>query len=184
MLGEPMVFVRFAGCPVGCAGCDTDYSVAERVELREVVRRVMACDTPSTRWVWLTGGEPTIHDLPPLVNELRRFGYRIAIATAGVNPVQLGASNQYDGGADFVSVSPHCIDESWVLRRGDQLNVVPGLNGLKLSDLHGVDVEGFPNRFVTPNSNDPNSVAECVEFVRTNLRWRVGVQAHLSWGIK
>lgn len=159
LLGEPMVFVRLAGCPVGCAGCDTDYSVAERVGCDEIVRRVAAAAPPAARWVWLTGGEPTTHDPKPLVAALHKYDYRVALATAGINPVQVGA---YHGGVDFVSVSPHRIDDTWVLRRGDQLNVVPTLNGLRLDDLEGVDVSGFSHRFVTPFWYAPAGRAEGV----------------------
>lgn len=187
MIGVPMVFVRLAGCPVGCPGCDTDYTVSERVGLDDLVRRVVACDPTPGRWVWLTGGEPTVHDLPPLTARLHRAGLRVAVATAGINPVSLGASRANDGGAAFVSVSPHRIDASWVLRRGDQLNVVPGLNGLKLSDLDGVDVSGFAHRFVTPCWYDAagraEGVRECLEWVQAHPDWRLGIQAHKAWGV-
>lgn len=187
LLGEPMVFVRFAGCPVGCPQCDTDYTVHTRVRLDDLVRRVAACDPTPGRWVWLTGGEPTVQDLPPLCAKLHRYGYRVAVATAGVADVRRGTARVYDHGAAFVSVSPHRIDSSWVLRRGDQLNVVPGLNGLRLSDLEGVDVSGFTHRYVTPCWYGPGAraegVAECAEWVRTRPGWRLGVQAHKHWGV-
>jgi organic radical activating enzyme len=190
-MGVPQVFVRFAGCPVGCPECDTDYSVAERVTAKEIVRRVAA---DSAEWVWLTGGEPTVHDLGSLVRKLRNYGYRVALATAGINPVAMGWGNKVDGGDvrpmtgfDFVSVSPHRVDESWLLRRGDQLNVVPGLNGLRLEDLEGVDVSGFAAKYVTPFWYGPGDrqerVAECLEWVRTRPGWRLGIQAHKFWGV-
>jgi 7-carboxy-7-deazaguanine synthase len=191
MFGEPQVFVRLAGCPVGCPGCDTDYTVSERVDATEIVRRVAA---EPAEWVWLTGGEPTVHDLDPLVRKLRNYGYRVAIATAGINPVSRGWGNTIDGdrvrmatGLDFVSVSPHRIDDSWVLRRGDQLNVVPGLNGLRLEDLDGVDVSGFAHKFVTPPWYAPGDrmerVTECANWVLAHPGWRLGVQAHKFWGV-
>lgn len=184
MMGEPTVFVRLAGCPVGCDGCDTDYRVAEHATAAEIGRRAASVCQAATRWAWVTGGEPTVHDLGDLYASLRKAGLRIALATAGINPVQAGYAV---GGADFVSVSPHKIDTSWVQRRGDQLNVVPGLNGLRLSDLEGVDTSGFSYRFVTPFWYGPGEraerTAECLEFVAANPGWRVGVQAHRYWGV-
>lgn len=38
LLGVPMVFVRLAGCSVGCPRCDTDYAVGERMDARDVAR--------------------------------------------------------------------------------------------------------------------------------------------------
>lgn len=187
MLGVPQVFVRLAGCSVGCPECDTDYTVAERVPVREIVRRVSA-EANGARWVWLTGGEPTIHDLTPLVESLRRYGFRLALATAGVREVRRGFGvTVRPGGFDFVSVSPHRIDATWVQRRGSQLNVVPGLNGLALADLEGVDVSGFDERFVTPCWYAPTGraeqVRECVDWVRRHPEWRLGIQSHKAWGL-
>lgn len=180
MLGVPQVFVRLAGCNVNCLNCDTDYTVAERVGVRELVRRVV--NAGSVKWVWVTGGEPTIHDLVPLVTELRAAGFSIALATAGTAPVPRGHGvTAPPGGLDFVSVSPHFVSDRWVQRRGDQLNVVPGLNGIKLSDLDGVDVSGFTERFVTPLFGA--DVSECAEWVMNRSGWRLGVQAHRYWGI-
>ena len=188
LLGEPMVFVRLAGCPVNCPRCDTNYTLAERVGVDEILRRVVAADTPAVKWVWLTGGEPTIHDLVPLTKRLQSRGYRVALATAGINPVQVGS---FYGGVDFVSVSPHRIDDSWVLRRGDQLNLVPGLNGLDLKDIENVDVSGFSHKFVTPLAIDgvPSlwthppmlSVKDCAAWVQSHSGWRLGIQAHHEW---
>jgi 7-carboxy-7-deazaguanine synthase len=83
--GFQMAFIRLAGCSVGCAECDTDYAVAERVELSEIVRRVLAVTPSETRdrWVWITGGEPTDHDLKPLLKALRGAQYSTALATSG-----------------------------------------------------------------------------------------------------
>lgn len=187
MLGVPQVFVRLAGCSVGCSECDTDYTVAERVPVKEIVRRALA-EANGARWVWLTGGEPTIHDLAPLVEELRRYGFLIALATAGVNPVHMGRGMTVKpGGFDFVSVSPHKLDATWVQRRGCQLNIVPGLNGLALADLDGVDVSGFAEKWVTPCWYHPaqrmERVTECAEWVKARPQWRLGVQAHKAWGV-
>jgi 7-carboxy-7-deazaguanine synthase len=187
MLGVPMVFVRLAGCPVGCPECDTNYTVAERVSASEIMRRIVAVGS-RVKWVWLTGGEPTIHDLPVLVTEIRRYGFRIALATSGINPVQRGFARIYPpGGVDFVSVSPHTAGPEWVQRRGDQLNVVPGLNGLKLADFKGLNLSGFSHKFVTPcwyNAADRmERVRECVEWVNAHPDWQLGIQAHKFWGL-
>lgn len=183
MLGVPMVFVRFAGCPVNCPDCDTDYAVHERVTISDLCRRVCFA-SDGAEWVWLTGGEPTIHDLAPVVGNLQRLGFRVALATAGINPVQRG---YLAGGVDFLSVSPHFFDDRWTQRRGDQLNIVPGLNGLSLTSLEGIDTSGFSHKFVTPvwyaAGDRMERVRECVEWVRCHPDWRLGVQAHKAWGV-
>lgn len=184
MLGTPMVFIRLAGCPVGCPECDTDYRLDSRATPHEIAQRACGVATPGTEWVWVTGGEPAIHDLRPLFTELRRAGFRIAVATSGIKAVPQGLSS---GGCDFLSVSPHRVDGSWVVRRGDQLNVVPGLNGLKLDDFDGVDVSGFNVRYVTPcwdaSVDRMDGVRACVDWVSARPGWRLGGQMHKVWNL-
>lgn len=193
-MGCPQVFIRLAGCPVGCQDCDTNYTVAERAAVNEIVRRVIAAAPPGVTWVWLTGGEPTIHEYEPLVEAMHLAGFRVAMATAGINPVRRGQYvNRNEGmppcphGVDFLSVSPHRLDESWKQRRGEQLNIVPGLNGLRLEDLEGIDTSGFADKFVTPMWYGPGDrmekVKECVDWVQSHPDFRLGIQAHKVWGL-
>lgn len=188
-LGVPQVFVRLAGCPVGCDGCDTDYAVASRASAAEIAVRAAEARTPACDWAWVTGGEPAAYDLRPLYAALRRAGFRVALATSGVRDI--GWVGSACGGPDFVSVSPHRLDASWVVRRGDQCNLVPGLNGLTLAAIEAADragaFDGFPTRWLTPAwygaTGTAGNVAECVAFVRRVPAWRLGVQAHKVWGV-
>lgn len=176
MLGTPMTFVRFAGCPIGCAECDTDYSTAGRESLEELVRKVTTGE-PVGGWVFLTGGEPTVWDLNPLVDLVRASGRKVAMVTSGMS--------RPTPDVDFLNVSPHCRPEDtrWIVRSGDQINLVPTLNGLNLDHWSEDDCEGFCHRWVTPNSKDPDSLRECLAFIERCPTFRLGVQAHLSWGL-
>lgn len=176
LVGVPMVFVRFAGCPVGCPQCDTNYRPAGRASAAEIARRACELASPLTRWAFLTGGEPMVYDLEPVVVELRRAGFKIAAVTSGEFAVRRDLF-------DFLAVSPHRISR-WVQRSGDQVNVVPGLHGLALTDIRPEDFGGFPAdaRFVTPLSGEAVRVAECRAFAVAN-GWRLGVQAHLVWSL-
>lgn len=178
LLGEPTVFVRLAGCSVGCDECDTTYAVSERLGTAEIVERLQRF--PRRRWVWLTGGEPTDQPLGELVTAIKREGYSVALATAGVREVTRDGWRV--AGCDFISVSPHFppASDRWVLRRGTQLNVVAGLNGLSLVDFADFDPSSFDAAWVTP-CDGKESLAECVEFVSRRDRWRLGVQAHKLW---
>lgn len=182
LLGTPMIFVRLAGCSVGCSGCDTDYAFDSEVTLPDLLDRVSRADYPGCRWVWLTGGEPTDQNLSPLLASLRDKGYRVALATSGVRPVSVGLDRQ---AFDFLSVSPHHpgLLTQW---RGSQVNLVPGLNGVRLvewSDDRKRLEEGFPTRFVTPCAGKPETLEECLRWVRCHPEWRLGCQAHKVWRI-
>lgn len=166
--GIPMVFIRTAGCSIGCKLCDTDYSRKTKLETEQIVDRVKQLQTAG--WVWITGGEPTdqfsgVHDLRVA---LQTEGYKVAIATAG--------TRQLLPGWDFVSVSPHSTDLQQ--REGDQANIVLNLNGLQSID--GMDLSQFGVKYITPCGN----LQECIEFVLKNPGWRLGIQAHKVWEVE
>lgn len=188
LLGVPMVFVRLAGCSVGCPGCDTNYTVSRRIHYLDILEEVeRLAHLHNTKWVWITGGEPTDHDITPIVKGCHYIELKVALATAGVRSVNwMGNDVQgYDAfcAVDFVSVSPHAMDSSWVQRKGDQVNIVPGLNGLSLKDVEGTDVKGFQHKYVTPYHNGTNweNLQECIDWVRCHEGWRLGIQAHKLW---
>ena len=185
--GVPMVFVRLAGCSVGCPHCDTDYQVDRRATAREIALGAASAVTglSRVRWVWLTGGEPCDHDLRPLLAELYSAGFNVAVATSGSGCVPLPERWEAQG-LSFVSVSPHYPDDRWRLRWGQQINVVPGLNGYRLRDFAPLleqHAGAFPHRYVTPLAGDYESATECREWVLEHPAWRLGVQAHKLWGL-
>ena len=195
--GFQMGFVRLAGCSVGCASCDTDYSVAEKVPAEEITRRAFL-EWPHDRdqWVWITGGEPTDHDLGPLLKELRKSGYSTALATSGarrmIPPV------------DWLSVSPHSIEpEKFMQRYGSEIKLVDGLNGMDL-EAWAAEWDGkidYMYRYVQPLSlpvrettdsttgrarvyrEDPYSLERCLAFLRRHPRWALSRQDHHHWGV-
>ena len=174
MLGVPMVFVRLAGCSVGCPLCDTDYRVRERVGVEELVRRVRDLAGP-LRWVWITGGEPTDHELMPLVVALRWWGFHLALATSGHRPVL--------SCWDWVSVSPH-DPAQWQQKAGHELKIIPGLNGFRLSDFSdALTGTSFAYRYAIPCDGVPESLTDCLEWVQRRPEWRLGIQAHKQWNI-
>lgn len=174
LLGKPMAFVRLAGCSVGCAECDTDYRVSERLPATEIGKRV---DALNCEWSWVTGGEPADHDLWALLEALRLCG-RVAVATSGTRRISTPS-----GLIDFLSVSPHGKPSDLQVVRGSQINLVPGLNRLNLADWEAFDYSGYKHCFVTPCDGKPESLSECLLWIDKHPRFRLGVQAHKVWGL-
>lgn len=119
MTGVPMVILRLQGCDVGCPFCDTretweldgslrvasiDEALAEpglwTNASGERIAAFVSAKYPGIEWVLLTGGEPAIHPLRPVVNALHRSGYKVAIETSGTEVGHVGA------GLDWICVSP------------------------------------------------------------------------------
>jgi len=86
LVGTPSVFVRLAGCNLKCAWCDTDYSLSAVLNLDEIARRIKDRRSGHSgvgKLVVLTGGEPLMQNVLPLIRRLRSEGYRIQIETNG-----------------------------------------------------------------------------------------------------
>ena len=111
--GHWTTFVRLAGCNVGvkktdvsatCTSvcgqeftCDTDfYTIEARMTVEEIRKKC------STENVCLTGGEPFIHNLEPLVSCLSEAEHFVSIETSGTRGFPLGVL----GHSVWISCSP------------------------------------------------------------------------------
>lgn len=177
--GLPMVFLRLAGCSVGCPECDTDYrATGESVSAAALALAVLAAFPKPVRdrWCWITGGEPADRDLVPLVSALSDHGIKVAVATSGSKPIHAPV--------DWLSVSPHgrCLAQ----RFGNEIKLVPGLNGLDPFDWiaeNPDDTTNFWFRYVQPLDGSEESKAACLAFVKLHPNWGLTVQTHKFWSL-
>lgn len=90
MIGHQTHFVRLGGCDFRCAWCDTLYAVlpeevrANSVPMTasEIVDRLRELN-PRTPWITLSGGNPALHKLDDLVDQLNQAGFSVAVETQG-----------------------------------------------------------------------------------------------------
>lgn len=86
--GRPCVFVRFTGCDLRCAYCDTAYAFQggrdmSRAEILAEVER------HPCRFALLTGGEPLLQrELSALAEDLLSRGWEVAVETHGQLPLE------------------------------------------------------------------------------------------------
>lgn len=78
-VGRPANFIRLAGCNLDCSFCDTDHKSIETLHSAEIVSRL----DPNVHFVVITGGEPFLHDLGPLVKALNAATYLVTIESNG-----------------------------------------------------------------------------------------------------
>ena len=87
--GVPCIFVRFAGCNLRCAWCDSEYTFTGGKPFTEdeVVAQIEAL--APCKLVEFTGGEPMLHakELLPLMERLLAQDYTLMIETSGERPL-------------------------------------------------------------------------------------------------
>ena len=177
--GTPAVFVRFSGCNLRCAFCDTQHHTGKMMTQQEIVDEVNKY--PIAPLVVLTGGEPSLFIDDAFVTELKqKTGKRIAIETNGTRPLPASL--------DWVTLSPKTAFEGGDL----EPCVLTSCNELKVvylsQDLAQYGEIQAEHRFLQPcfvgdlEQRKANMQA-CVEAVMQNKSWRLSLQAHRVLGI-
>jgi len=82
LAGTPATFVRLGGCNLRCTFCDTDFDTKSS-SVVSVENIVSDCIEFGNRLVVLTGGEPMMQEIAPLIRALRENGMQVQIETAG-----------------------------------------------------------------------------------------------------
>ena len=89
--GLPCIFVRFAGCNLRCAWCDSEYTFAggKPFTQDEVIAQIEAL--APCKLIEFTGGEPMLQakELLPLMDALLEQGYTLMMETSGERPLEL-----------------------------------------------------------------------------------------------
>ncbi|MCO7735790.1 7-carboxy-7-deazaguanine synthase QueE [Brucella intermedia] len=90
LIGEPTIFVRTGGCDYRCAWCDSLHAVESRfrhewkpMSVEAIWDEVTALSRNKPLTVSLSGGNPAIQPLGPLIKHGRKDGYRFALETQG-----------------------------------------------------------------------------------------------------
>lgn len=105
--GRPCYFVRLGGCDYRCSWCDTMYAVdpaevraaAEHLDAGEIAARVADLDGRA-EWVVISGGNPALHELGGVVDDLHAEGLKVAVETQG------SVWKEWLGRVDRLTVSP------------------------------------------------------------------------------
>ena len=172
--GQATVFVRFAGCNLACEFCDTDFRVKETYTVEELTEEIARMGG-ACRWVCFTGGEPTIHDLQRLCDNLHQAGYHLQMETNGTRP-------QPGWGMDHITVSPKQPQggrlHPWYEANAAEFKYVVDDEADLARALAGVEQHGRMT-FVQPNALNPKSVALCIGAVQRHPEHlRLSLQTH------
>jgi organic radical activating enzyme len=172
-------FIRLGGCDVGCVWCDVkeswDATAHPSIPLTELVAEAAATAAPI---VVITGGEPTLHPLRPLVEALQAVGKRVHLETAGTNPT--------DAPLDWITFSPKKfkppVDD--YLTTAHELKVVV----YNPKDLPWAEDwyqrSHQPRAFLQPEWSKPESATWILDYIQTHPHWRISLQTHKYLSIR
>ncbi len=187
-----MIFIRLSGCNLSCDFCDTEEKLTGEATVDEILDTLKAYELPYCRHVVITGGEPTIYDLRPLVAALRH-DYSVHLETNGTNDLR---TNLFS----WVAVSPKTrrlwrptmliADEIKYLWSADPTADWAGL----LWDVHTqyhINGRSFVMPLARNHEYDKQSAAgliqenidSAIEFCKQESTFSLCMQMHKVWGI-
>ncbi len=173
--GRAAYFIRIAGCDVGCVWCDVkeswDKDQHTTMSTNEIIEKVAESKTD---FVVITGGEPAMYDLRPLVDQLKSLGITIAIETSGCYPLQ--------GDVDWYCFSPKKFkapcDEAY-LRANELKVIISHPSDLDWANKHAEKVLDNCQLFLQPEwSNTEKLLPLIISYVKGNLKWKISLQTH------
>ena len=193
--GRAAVFIRFAGCNLRCPFCDTEFDSFREMSDEDIVDAIAAY--PS-RFVVLTGGEPTLQVDEAFVDLLHQHGYEVAMESNGTRPAPrnldwLTVSPKRHGGEWYGK--PYVSKEVWE-RQPDELKLVFDMESTPEGFLWAHVEFGLSNPVYripdlcylqpcdTGNAQRNAEIVKCcVEYIKEDPRWRLSLQTHKLIGI-
>ena len=193
--GRAAVFVRFAGCNLRCSFCDTEFDTFREMTADEIVAAISAY--PS-RFVVLTGGEPTLQVDEAFIDLLHQHGFEVAMESNGTRPAPQNL--------DWLTVSPKSLlpDPSRsasgrLLPTGrkkrsgkmpDELKVVFTTEENLEQQIASLPLLGDVERlYLQPcdtGDAERNAIIinRCIDYIKEHPQWRLSLQTHKLVGFK
>jgi len=153
-MGKPCTFIRFSGCNLRCPWCDSKYAWPVDKMMLTVAQILKSPSVKKHKHIVLTGGEPMMRNLEPLLVELARHNHSVEIETNGTywsSPVSKFAN---------IVVSP-------------KLTVEGGINPVAIDQF--VRAGGITFKFVVSSTDEIDQVYEFCE----NYQVKSGAKIYL-----
>lgn len=107
LIGQPTVFVRTGGCDYRCSWCDTMHAVDSKyrenwkpMSAEAILTRVKELSGDKALTISLSGGNPAIQNLKPLIDLGHKEGYKFALETQG------SIAQEWFADLDVLTLSP------------------------------------------------------------------------------
>lgn len=167
--GRAAVFVRFAGCNLKCPFCDTNHQPFVEMTEKQVAD---AANKFPTRFVVLTGGEPTLQLNKTLIDCLHDYEFQIAIETNGTRKVI--------DGVDWVTVSPKTeyLGQAAQVKqlKANEIKIIVDENSIITDGL--IDAEYYYIQPCDTGDAERNKkiIERCINIIKANPQWKLSIQ--------
>jgi len=173
--GQAAVFVRLAGCDVGCHWCDVKESWdAEEHPVLMVEDIVERCKKHPAKLVVVTGGEPLMYNLDTLTNALQNAGFQTNIETSGAHSLS--------GNWDWICLSPKKFKEplAEILDTAHELKpIIFHKSDFEFAEKYAALVNENCKLLLQPEwSKQEKMLPLIVDYVKQNPDWCISLQTH------
>jgi 7-carboxy-7-deazaguanine synthase len=187
--GKSAIFIRMHGCNEHCEFCDTKQGpIKDPTSLGAIMKKVNDLNPLGDSIVVITGGEPTMQNLLPLVNALRRDEFYVCIETNGFDIAQFP---RYKGWVHYwfhsysdpnwITLSPkqHVFEVTMI----DELKLLYGGNCTIDNANHAIK---SVVRYLQPvyRNGILIDLPDIIRFIKNNPEWRLSLQIHKMIGIQ
>ena len=173
--GKAAVFIRLAGCDIGCHWCDikeswttSDYPPRSVVEIVEQVKNY------ETEIAVITGGEPLMYNLDELTDLLIAAGFKTHLETSGAHPLT--------GKWDWICLSPKKFKQSLtsVYNIADELKVIIyNKSDLQWAESLKGKIKKACKLYLQPEWKRSSTITPLiVDYVKKHPEWEISLQIH------
>jgi organic radical activating enzyme len=173
--GQSAYFLRLGGCDVGCVWCDVKESWDMAAHpLIGVAQMVEAVVNSGSQIAVVTGGEPLMHNLDHLTEQLQASGIKTHIETSGAHPLS--------GSWDWICLSPKKfkVPQASVIAAADELKVVVfHPSDLDWAEQYAAKVSPGCLLYLQPEwSKAAMMTPLIIDYILKNPRWIISLQTH------
>lgn len=173
--GRPAVFIRVAGCDVGCVWCDVKESwEVEENQYKSITKIVDEVIDSKCDFAVITGGEPATYNLEFLTKALKDKKIEVAIETSGVYPLR--------GNFDWVCFSPKKFkaphEDSYTVT--DELKVVIyHKSDFEWAEMHASKLKNDAKLYLQPEWGKKEELLPLIiDYIKENSKWKLSLQTH------
>lgn len=174
--GTNVLFIRTFGCNLSCDFCDepkhVDKSLIKEYSTDDLVKMAKEAQTG---WVCLTGGEPSMQDMNPLIEALQYNGIKVQVETNGLNYDNISL-------ADIKTCAPkgeHVPEGEWT-----ELKILIPVQLPMLQEALHTDSRVYVQPVNYEHEVNRGNLEHCLEIIDVYPQLGLSVQLHKLLGVE